>query len=612
MKKIIYIMSVILCFQFTACNDWLETEPNEILTEPEVWNSENLILRNLSNIYSRIPQEATLETLPGHVIIDDAMWSGLSTGNENNNIFGTYPYNWFYFWDYTLMREVNLAIRNSETSTLNDEAKLAAFRAEFRYIRALLYFELVKRMGGVPLITQVYTYEGSTNVEELQFPRNTEQEVYDFIAKEVDEIHQDLALNNTSQTRANQYAALALKSRAMLYAASIAKYSRINTPEIANALSTGEVAMANADAEQYYRASLEASEKIINDGVFRLMNANQDASNFYDAVCIEDNNTEVIFARDHSLTYPTTFTYLNIARSQRESPNAGSSITPSLNLVESYDFLNGTSGKIESTDASGNYIFYNSVDEPFRNRDARLDGTVLRPGSVFNSELEIQAGVYAWNGSQYTFVSSDTLGSVYSDGGVLVGADGPHQRLNDVSNTGFYLRKFIDKTPGSAINTTGSTMWWVYTRMGEIYLNAAEAAFELGETGKALQYINAIRHRAGFGQNSLSASELTLAKIQNERRCELAFEDHRFWDLKRWRIAHRLWTGSASDETSNVNALYPYRVVGGPQDGKFIFVRQRAPRVTQPRYFRLGNYYTAMDATVLNNNPKLVRNPLQN
>ncbi|NDV68543.1 RagB/SusD family nutrient uptake outer membrane protein [Dysgonomonas sp. 25] len=613
-KTILYTLLAILCIYSSSCSDWLDTKPNEILTEPDVWSSENLILRNLSNIYSRLPEEATLsETkLAGHVILDDAMWSGLSTGNENNNIFGTYPYNWFYCWDYTLMREINLAIKNSETSTLTDQTKLATFKAEFRYIRALLYFEMAKRMGGVPLIKEVYTYESSTDVGDLQFPRQTEQGIYDFIAGEIDAIHDDLAPNNGSRTRANQYAALALKSRAMLYAASIAKYSQINTPEIANALSTGEVAMVGADPDVYYRASLEASEKIITDRVFKLMDTKQDAANFYDAVCVEDNNTEVIFARKHSSTYATTFTYLNIARSQRETPNSGSSITPSLNLVDSYDFLDGTSGRIETTDSGGNYIFYNSIDEPFQNRDARLDGTILRPGSTFNSALEIQAGVYAWNGSSYAIVSSDTLGSVYSDGKLLVGADGPHQRLNDVSNTGFYLRKYIDKTPGSSINTTGSTMWWVYNRMGEIYLNAAEAAFELGQTAKALQYINDIRYRAGFGANSLTLSQLTLEKIQNERRCELAFEDHRFWDLKRWRIAHRLWTGSVSDETANVNALYPYRVVGGPQDGKFIFVRQRAPRVTQPRYFRLGSYYTALDATVLNNNPKLVRNPLQN
>lgn len=613
MKKILsYIVLVLLGFQFTSCTDWLDTEPNTILTEPEVWSSENLILRNLSNVYSRLPQEATLETLSGHTTVDDAMWSGLSTGNEGNNTFGTYPYNWFYSYDYTLVREINLAIKNSETATLTDKNKLAVFKAEFRFLRAQLYFELVKRMGGVPLITEVFTYETSTLVDDLQFPRAKEHEIYDFIAAEMDDIQQTLSANNTSKSRANQYAALALKSRAMLYAGSIAKYSASETPEIARALSTGEVAMVGANTSTYYQASLDAAEKIINDGVFKLMNSAQDADNFYNAVCVQDNNTEVIFAREHSSTYPTTFSYLNIARSQRESPNAGSSITPSLNLVDSYNYLDGTSGRIRTTDTSGNYIFFNSPDEPFQRRDARLDGTILRPGSSFTSQLEIQAGVYHWSGNRYVFASSDTLGSTYSDGGLLVGRDGPHARLNDVSNTGFYLRKFIDKTPGSAINTTGSSMWWVYSRMGEVYLNAAEAAFELGQMSKALIYINAVRYRAGFGANSLTASDLTIETIQNERRCELAFEDHRFWDLKRWRTAHRLWNGSSASETATVNALYPYRVVGGPQDGKYIFVRQIAPRVTQPRYFRVGSYYTAFDATVLKNNPQLVRNPLQN
>ncbi|SHE31639.1 RagB/SusD family nutrient uptake outer membrane protein [Dysgonomonas macrotermitis] len=611
MKKIIlYILACGLSFPFSSCSDWLETSPNTILTEDEVWSSENLILRNLSNIYSRMPHEAALETLPGHVILDDAMFSGFSNDGESNNTFGTYPYGWFYSYDYTLMREINLALKNSETSTLKDEDKLATFKAEFRFLRAELYFEMVKRLGGVPLITDVYAYEGSTNVTDLQFPRATEQEVYDFIASEMDDIHTALAANNSSQSRANQYAALTLKSRAMLYAASIAKYSAQKTPEIQSALSSGEVAMAGASATAYYEASLAASEKIINDHVFSLMNSSQTADNFYNAVSTHESNTEIIFAREYNSTYPTTFTYQNLSRSQREVEAASSYIAPTLNLVESYDYLDGTKGTIKTTDANGGYIFYNSIDEPFLNRDARMDGTILRPGSTFRTELEIQAGVYYWTGSAYAF-QTGTLGSTYTDGGVLVGVDGPHHTENNVSNTGFYLRKFVDMTTGSGINVNGSSMWWVYMRMGEIYLNAAEAAFELGQTEKALTYINAIRYRAGFGANSLSASDLTIEKIQNERRCELAFEDHRYWDVKRWRIAHTLWNGSSSSETANLYALYPYRVVGGPQDGKYIFVRQVAPRVTVPRYFRMGNYYTAFDATVLNNNPKLVRNPLQ-
>ena len=610
MKKTIIFISMISLILLSSCNDWLETDPNDIVPKEEVWNSENLIQRNLSNIYSRIPAEASLDVVTGHTIIDDGMWSSSGVHEENNNIFGTYPYNWFYNWDYTLIREINIAIRDIEGSTIHDKNIIKAYQSEYRFLRALLYFEIVKRMGGIPLVTDVYNYQGGEDVTLWQFPREKEQTIYDFIRTETEAIHEDLKVNNGLKNRANQYAALALQSRAMLYAASIAKYSATKTPEIANALSTGEVAMAGADKDEYYKASLAASEKIINDQVFSLMMGNRDANSYYKAINEKAANTEVIFARDHSSTYPTTFTYLNLARSQRETFNSGSTVVPTLNLVEAYDFLDGRSGEMKVTDASGNFIFFNSIDEPFLNRDARLDGTVLRPKSTFRTELDIQAGIYEWDGNKYVIKTSDILGSIHSDGKTLVGADGPHQSLVDVSNTGFYLRKFVDMTPGSGINVTGSEMWWVYFRMGEIYLNAAEAAFELNETDKALTYINLLRERAGFAPNSLSS--ITIEKIQSERRCELAFEDHRLWDMKRWRKAHTDWNGSASSKTANLFALYPYRVVGGPEDGKFVFEKKRAPRVTQARYFRVGSYYTALAYDVLQKNPKLKRNPLQN
>ena len=88
--------------------------------------------------------------------------------------------------------------------------------------------------------------------------------------------------------------------------------------------------------------------------------------------------------------------------------------------------------------------------------------------------------------------------------------------------------------------------------MGEIYLNAAEASFELGdEDPGALFYINKLRERAGFPANSLTS--LTLEKIQNERRVEMAFEDQRYFDLKRWRIADDVWDG---DESETVQLWY--------------------------------------------------------
>ena len=143
-------------------------------------------------------------------------------------------------------------------------------------------------------------------------------------------------------------------------------------------------------------------------------------------------------------------------------------------------------------------------------------------------------------------------------------------------------------------------------------MNAAEAAFELGDITSSLNYVNQVRARAGFPANSLTAGKLNLAELQNERRVELAFEDHRTWDLARWRIAHTVWNGQASNPKAVLYALYPYRVINSvdpSKNGKYVFDKFPAPKFVAPRFYQMGNYYSSINQTVLDNNPLIIKNP---
>jgi starch-binding outer membrane protein, SusD/RagB family len=194
---------------------------------------------------------------------------------------------------------------------------------------------------------------------------------------------------------------------------------------------------------------------------------------------------------------------------------------------------------------------------------------------------------------------------------VLTGSSGPHRSITEVSNSGFYLRKYIDNTAMASTRGIRSEMWWIRFRYAEVLLNAAEAALELNLGPEAVGYVNQLRARAGFGTNSLTT--LTMDRLRNERRVELAFEDHRVWDLKRWRKAHEVWNGNANTPTAVPFALYPYRVVrpGHPTHNKYVFDKLRAPRYRAPRNFQLNNYYSNIPGNVLTSNPKIVRNPFQ-
>lgn len=596
--------------------DFLERNSPTLLTQEQTFNDPLLIVGLLANYYDRIQTDASLTSnWQKATTYDDAVWGGGgNSGDEIRNTFTSYATNNWTSWNYGYQRDINLALQDMETyGTTLTAVQKAQFNAEFRFLRAQDYFEMVKRMGGVPIVTTVLTTDKG-DYASLQRPRNKESEVYDFIASECDAI-KELIGNGTSTTRANKYAVLALKCRAMLYAGSLAKYNNALPAPIT--LPGGEVGIPATKANGYYQKALDAAKEIINSGLYSLYNTNPNpGDNFYEAITKKQGNKEVILAQDflQAKGRTHTFSYDNIARGIREDNLGSAAISPSLNLVESFEYLDGSAGTLKTRTAdNSDYIYYNNPQDIFANKDGRLYGTVMLPGTTFKGlPINLQAGVKLWTGTgnNYTNVTG-ALNSTYSDGLNLTGDSGPQASGLDVSNTGFNLKKFIDPVPGSSNRGQQSDIWWIRYRLGEVYLNAAEAAFELGLTAEALIYINKVRERAGF---KTALSSLTIARIRNERRVELAFEDHRVWDQIRWRIAHVLWNGSGANPDANLYALYGYRVIrpgDAARNNKYVFDKIIAPRFKAARLFQLQNYYSFIAQGVTDANPLIVKNPGQ-
>ncbi len=608
MKFQIFTLAIFITLLFTRCDHdkWLDRDPKGIITDEQLWNDPVMITSLLANYYDRLPTFHGVFNTGGMSELDDAMWSGHRDQNWRNDMqFGD---DYGRYWDYTLIRDINLSLENIQnfSAKLNDTQK-GLFIAELRFIRAFVYFEMVKRMGGVPIVTTQLIYDFSGDPTPLQIPRSKESEVYDFIFNELEEIKETLAANSGSRTRANMVTALALQSRAMLYAGSIAKYNNLMGSPIST--SGGEVGIPASMASGYYTKSLNASKQIINNGSYRLYNENADkGANFYDMLN-KKNFNEVIFAKDFKVGVKSHwFTYDNIIKSFTEDNESSSTLSPSLSFVESFDYLDGRKGQLNYKTNAGEYIAYTNASDLFKNKDARLFGTVIYPGTTFKSRnVSVQAGVAVWENGKYQFRTSPVLGSQI-EGGLFTGFDGPMDNQQDVSNTGFYMRKFISDGSGASARGISAENWWPWFRMGEIYLNAAESAFELGQA-EAVNYINAVRERAGFPANSIKT--LTTEIIRNERRVELAFEDHRFFDLKRWRVAHQVWNGNENNDNAVVYGLYSYRIIrpGHADNNKFIFEKIRPTRFRRARMFRMANYYSSIDQNVINNNPKIVRNP---
>ena len=156
MKKIYFLSVTLMCCMllFSCKKDWLQREPKNLLTDDQIWTDPKQYLNLFANFYNRLPTDMGLDgNWRNMADYDDAMWSGNSNEEGRNNIT-SYGTNRWEYWDYELIRDITLSIdKMKQLGTTLTATQKREFEAEFRFIRAWVYFEMVRRMGGVPIIT---------------------------------------------------------------------------------------------------------------------------------------------------------------------------------------------------------------------------------------------------------------------------------------------------------------------------------------------------------------------------------------------------------------------------------------------------------------------------
>lgn len=593
----------------TACNDFLDREPDKIMTDEQIFSDPVMIKSVLANYYGRVTWGQHVADWGSFTIIDDA--ARCDGGPDQRS---TFEDDLWRVYDYTLVRNINQFLKGLRETTALTDAEKAPLEGEARFLRAWYYFNMCRGLGGMPIVgDDIFDYTPGMDVTSMQYPRSTEAEMYDYIISECQAIAGMMSTNKqTNSARANKWTAKMLEARAALYAGSIANYNNKMTTPIKT--DGGEVGIPADKAEGYYKIALAAAEDVILNSPYELQDKRPDDKglNFYQAVSVKENNTEVIWARDYKYPGQTHgFTTSNAPKSHAEDID-NSWLGVVLNLVEQYEEIDtdtpGEGSKIETME-NGTYKFYDSADAPFKNRDPRLWGTVIYPNATLKSSpVILQAGQLNKVDGKWQILTGD-LDSKDAQGNIITALNGPKESNEQyINKTGFYIRKFIDETPSAGTRGRGSEMWMPRFRMAEAYMIAAEASFELSN-GKALDYINAVRNRAGVKP----LKTVTFDNIVHENRVEFAFEDHRYWDMKRWRLADKIWNGNNNDELARHRRLWPYLVVapGDPNDGKWVFVEDYLFMSPNARYFRMQNYYNFLDLGWINNNPKLVKNPYQ-
>ena len=594
MKKInlLYILGLLFIGTgFQSCSDILESSPKDTLTDPSVWGNKDAVNAYLGKLYDQMQTEDF-----GYMVFDDGGFPSEITdeavrsytwGRINNPIIPDDDFGW---WGYGALREVNSFIQKIKTAPVSDAEK-NRYEAESRFIRAYHFFAMVKRYGGIPIITEPQDFTGD-NMEELQVPRNTEKEVYEFIKSEIDEIVSILPeeWDSANKFRATKYSAYALKSRAMLYAGSIATYGKVQYD--------GLVGINKADREYFFTECKKASDAIINSGKFELYNKKEDKEQNFQALFLDkDLHSEAIFTKAFSAPdRGHSWDYYNAPQSFKV--DYGCVINPTLQLVEEFDYIDGSEGSLKTTDANGDPIKFDSPYDLFKDKDPRLLASIMVPFSPWQNDImEARRGII--NGDK--IITSSNLTEHYGEGDkkiTITGKDGILEST-DVTKTGFYVKKYMD--PVNRVNYSRSEVNWMVFRYAEVLLNYAEAAAELNkDTDKGLTYINQVRERAGVAP----LTTLSIEKVRKERKVELAFENHRWWDIRRWRVADNILNNYQA------RALYPYLVWEDgkyPSEMKYIFKKDKAPKET--RTFNPKLYYVKIPAGQITTNPKLLQNP---
>ena len=588
MKQNILILAILLLGSTSCQKDFLNEPPLDRITESDVWSDRDLMDTYLFKIYDNMPWDYLKDFGGGagwgahRDALTDLAMSTYSWTPANNTIrlgnWGTstnyWPLDW---WGYFNIWKINYALENIEglgEDVLTTEERDSRL-GELYFMRAFSYFAMAKRYGGVPIILEAQ--DPSTTPEEEYFPgRNTEQEVYDQVIEDTQKAFDLLPDRWTGQKgRAGRWAAKALESRAALYAGSIAKYG---TEQL-----NGLVGMPASAANTYYQLSLDASTKIITEGGFSLFNQYSNPAENYYRLFVDETEDETIFMKIW-LPFEKGHSY-----DLRNTPYSyrvdwGSSMSPSKQLMDSYEVL--STGLLPSESGSGY-----DPENPFENRDPRFKGTLLTNNDMFQG-----SGIETW-------YATERNGDIDTNTGTGIGKDGIGIHP-DATKTGVYTRKYLADGPTPLlIQQYYSGQDCILFRLGEIYLNAAEAAFELGMEGSAQDFIEPIRTRAGLTENlrleSYSGTELR-DRIRNERKVEMAFEDQRYWDVRRWRIAEDV----LSVQLEGIKSL---RHIDNA--GTETFTYEVIEAEAQAMNFYPRQYYLPIGQDRVNNNSKLIENP---
>lgn len=593
MKKIRYIFILFVIF-LSSCEDIFDKQPLDKISDADVWTNQSMIEAYVTNLYIRFPWTGTVTLASGsnprmNAPFSHYQWfswtdeatiaSGNTTGTNVPRGGTTRSNDEPAFWDYVYIRDLNIFLEKIGDTPFSEDVK-AQLEGEVRVLRAIAYFEMQKRYGGVPLVDAVI--DPFVEVEEKYTKRATEEAIADFVDSDLSKAIGLLTETPTSG-KINKWTAYAYKARVNLFAASIAKYGTVQL--------NGLVGIPSARANDFYTKASEAAQSVITSGKYSLYKKIVDKSENYRNIFLDEKNGETIFEKiydgvniGHSWNLYCAPPSLAVGR--------GGGVDPMLEFILGYENIDGSN----TQPAFGASNLYDNGFAPFINKDPRLRATVFFQGDVWlGNTINTYEGIDPSIVPDPSKIISSATQSY--QGMPSAGADSRTGGSDDkTTNSGFIVKKYLEDVAflGGGLNKNN----WIALRLAEMYLTVAEAEFEKGNLDAAATALNATRERAGI--SLVSASTITLDKVRTERRSELSFEEgHRYWDLRRWRIAY---------DVLNAHRFQGLRIIYHYASGKYYFLPMDCESFS--RAFKPEHYYNPITDGRITNNPDLVENPL--
>jgi len=651
MKRHKLMYTLLLAIIFSNCQK-LDLTPKGILGQNELFSNENGVKKYFTGLYNYLPIEdfvyygTNVGYNPGtgtSAFRPSNYWEAgkNSQGNMSGEFFNTWqtPNNvGFGYWPYDHIRDINVFIQDFPNyKSKYDASKYNALMGEAYFLRAFFYFGMAKRFGGVPIVKDVQ--DPYADKAGLEVVRNTEYDTWKFIYDDL-----NFAVTNMPATsergRANKYVAAALMSRAMLYAGSAAKYTQYLGFQSEAATKAGLAGIDPSKANEFFQYAVDAG-KLVETGGYALYTKDypDKATNFAN-LFLDIGSNESIFIKDYDQSVPGNtrlrHTYDALMSPQPDFVSfVGSESYPSLDFMELYDMT-------PYVNPDGTPVRFTNRSDIKNGMEPRMRGTMYFDGDVLRGKaFSIQRGIYVnYNGTAADAQGGSGAAPINAATNRIVAGRGQSKTVNGVTYTNItgahgnfedqggenngwgsaYVRKYINPaaTPAEC-KDYGSGQPWIVFRLGEIYLNTAEALYELGKRSEAFDYIEKIRVRAGAkvtrplidqtmsNIGSINRAnypyqiEKSLQFIRDERERELYGENHWWWDIRRWRTADQVLS------QFRPRMLSCYYVAS---EGKYIYLDE-TNRLNRTWTASRQCYYEPIPAGEIGKNNKLLpNNPL--